>query len=413
MEKRLRGLASSWFFAPYLGSADLDFFKRIKDTPIDYKVVQVKRVQKDERVLGYVSKATLERVEVVTDHANPRTRRTRDAFTQAVVEEFRRAPDSYDFIISHSNEVPSHAAALQLKRAYPGVPWIAYFGDVISKNPYLKYIGEYPLSAEDDETEALTLQHADLVIVNNEYQKQLMFAGELSRYAHKAVVIPHCYDPAMYPEAPGTPNARFTLMHLGTLYHVKRTAEPLLRAVDRLIEIYPQYRSRFEVVFYGSSVTSHDISVHAFMRNRNHVRFEDSIPYLDSLRRMREADALILIDGVFSAAEDKLEFNPFFPGKLTDYMGAEKPMFAITMERGPTADLLRESGNLVADTRVDRIAYVLKRYIDRKVTPDTAPYRRFRCANVSAQMEEAIRRTVKAARSSPAPTAGKPDSAAA
>lgn len=397
-EMRLRGFASSWFFAPYLGSADLDFFKRIKDTPFDYKVVQVQRGQKDERVLRYTTRATLDRVEVVTDHQNPRTRRTRDAFVSRVLSEFRKSPDAYDFLVSHSNEVPSHRAALEIKRERPGLPWIAYFGDVISRNPYLKYIGEYPLREEDDETEALTLEHADLIIVNNEYQKQLMFSGDAARFAHKAQVIPHCYDPAMFPEAADGPNARFTLMHLGTLYHVKRTAEPLLRAVDRLIEIYPAYKNRFEVHFYGGSPSSHDISTYAFMRNRNQVRFEDPVPYLESLRLMRQADALVLLDGVFSAAEDGLEASPFFPGKLTDYMGAGRPMFALTMDRGPTADLLRESGNLVADTRVDRIAYVLKRYIDRKVQPDASSFRRFQCVHVAAQMEEAVRRTVRNAR---------------
>ena len=38
---KTNGFAISWFFAPYIGSADIDFYKRIKNTNIDYLVAQV------------------------------------------------------------------------------------------------------------------------------------------------------------------------------------------------------------------------------------------------------------------------------------------------------------------------------------------------------------------------------------
>lgn len=401
MVTRPRGFALSWFFAPYVGSADIDFFKRIKDTAIDYTVVQVRRGQKDEAVLRYATRARIERVEIaVSDHLRPRTRSVRDEFIAGAQREFARAPDGFDFLISHSNEVPSHAAALELKRRYPRLPWIAYFGDVIGANPYVKYIADYPLQEEDAETEALALRHADVVILNNEFQKELMFAGALRDLAKKAVVVPHCFDPAMYPQDAPRPNDRFTFMHLGTLYHVKRTAAPLLRGLDRLVEVYPRYRDRFEVVFYGGAPCAEDDAVHFQMRNRNQARFEKPIPYLESLRRMREADALVLIDGLFSEKEDGLAFNPFFPGKLADYMGAERPILAITMPRGPTAEILGEGGYLCADDRVDRVAYVLKRYLDGKIAVRSEAFRRFECSHVAAQMERAIRSALRGGASS-------------
>lgn len=391
MQRRPRGFAISWFFAPYLGSADLDLFKRLKDTDVHYDVVQVKRDQKDDRILNYITEATFERFEVTTDHRNPRTRKVRDDFEAAALELFKKRRSSYDFILSHSNEVPSHAVAFKIKEQAPELPWIAYFGDVVSTNPYVRHIGNYPLHDEDIETEARTLEHADLVICNNEYQKKLMFSGPLEKFATKAVVIPHCYDPAMFPRASRARNERFTFMHVGTLYHVKRTAEPLLRAVDRLLEIYPEYRNRFEVVFYGGPYYANDLTTHAYMRHRSHVRLEESVPYMESLRLMQTADVLVAIDGIFTREDDNLDFNPFFPGKLTDYMGANKPIMAITMPRGPTTDVLHASGNLTADLRLDRIAYVLKRYLDKKVPHDATPFARFDCAVVSVEMEAALK----------------------
>ena len=385
--KRLKGFAVSWFFAPYLGSADLDFFKRIKNCDLDFDLVQVKREAKDDRVLQFIGAATLTRHEIETDHRNPRTRKTRDDFRRGALALFEKNAGSYDFMVSHSNEVPSHAIALECKKRAPHLPWVAYFGDVVSTNPYAKVLGSYPLHAEDCATEALTLELADVIICNNEYQRRLMFSGPMERFASKAVVVPHCYDSTMFSTTPVSRNDRFVFMHLGTLYGTRRTAQPLLQAIDRLIEIYPRYEHRFEVVFYGGGYCQEDLVAHAAMRHRSHARLEGAVPYLDSLELMRRADVLVNIDGIFTRDAGDLDANPFFPGKLTDYMGARKPIMGITMDIGPTADILRASGNLIADTTVDRIAYVMKRYLDRKVNFTDSSFVEYDVSFVARDME--------------------------
>lgn len=98
---------------------------------------------------------------------------------------------------------------------------------------------------------------------------------------------------------------------------------------------------------------------------------------------------------MFNEEEDGIKCNPFFPGKLADYMGAMKPIAAVTMAVGPTADILLRSRNLIADLRVDRIAYILKRYLDGKVTPDFSVYADYSINTIAPQMENAIRSVVK------------------
>ncbi len=394
--KKINGFAPSWFFAPYIGSADLDFFKRIKDTNISYSVVQVARDMRDDHILTYAT-TDIERIEIQDlDHTRPRTQDAREKFVAGVLKAFGNAGKNFDFVISHSNELISHAAAAKIKEKNPELPWIAYFGDLFVKNPYVKYIHGFPLVQEDCAIERETLRKADLVILNNEYQRDLMFTNDLASLAKKAVVIPHCYDAAMYPraEVSAVKNEKFVFAHLGTLYHIKRTAEPVLKAVDRLLEIYPEYSGRFEIRFYGAAPAPLDSACHAAMRNPHHVHFLGQVPYTESLRLMAEADALLLIDGLFSQEEDGLDCNPFFPGKLTDYMGARKPIASITMAKGPTADLMLRSKNLIADSRIDRIAYVLKRYIDRKINPDYSVYDEYSVGNVSKMMESAIRSVI-------------------
>lgn len=392
--KELKGFVVSWFFAPYIGSADIDLFKRLKDTSFSCTVVQVRRDLRDDRVLEYATNAKFRRIELDADHRQPRTKRARKKFIEGTIQAFGASSERYDFLLSHSNEMVSHAAAAEIKRRHPQLPWIAYFGDLFVANPYVKYIEDYPLVEEDCEIERATLRQADLVILNNPWQRDLMFRGDLARHAHKAVVVPHCFDPAMYPPVPERSSDKFTLAHLGTLYHVKRTAEPVLRGVERLLDIYPAYKKRFELVFYGGSPSANDIDVYASMRHRSHVRFEEPVGYLESLALMKQADALLLIDGIFNEREDGLTFSPFFPGKLADYMGARRPILAVTMPKGPTADILARSGNLLADERVDRIAYVLKRYLDRRIEPDYKVYEEFAVSEIAPQMERAIRSVV-------------------
>jgi len=394
---RLRGFVASWFFAPYRGSADLDLFKRLARTPLDYELVQVRRAGADPQILAIPMEARFSRTEISTDHAQPRTRRTRDDFIAGVLAKFREAPTPYDFLLSHSNEVPSHAAALECRKLRPDVPWIAYFGDPVLKNPYVAHMAEYPLHAEDCATEAATLEQADVVLCNNPWQRDLMFSGPLAKHAHKAVVVPHCFEPAFYPSAPAELPGLFRFLHLGTLYSVKRTARPLLLAVDRLLELYPRYANRFEVVFRGGPYHAGDRETWASMRHADHVRLEPEVPFLESLAIMQRAHVLVSIDGIFDEAEHGLTASPFFPGKLVDYMGAGRPITAITMERGPTADVLRASGNLVADERPDRIAFVLKRYLDGKAPTGTPDWSRYSSRVVGAEMEAVLRAAARRA----------------
>ena len=392
---QLSGFAVSWFFAPYVGSADIDFYKRIKNTDISYLVVQVARENRDARLMRHAGRATIERIEIDADHRNPRSVAARTKFSDEVVEIFERSDRKFDFLISHSNELISHHAAARIKEKHPALPWIAYFGDLFEKNPYIPHMRGYPLIKEDTEIEHNALRQADMIMLNNEYQRELMFAGEFAQYAHKAVVIPHCFDPAMYePPAPREPG-KFIFAHLGTLYHVKRTASPVLQAVDRLLEIYPEYRNRFEVHFYGGSPYPIDVDAHRDMRFRDHVRFEHGVSYIESLSIMAQSDVLILIDGMFDA-EDGLKSSPFFACKLADYMGADKPILAVTMPSGPAADIMNKSGNLVADLRIDRIAYVMKRYLDRKVDVDRSVYAEYSIDVTAPQMDTAIRSIIKA-----------------
>lgn len=384
-DRRLHGFVSSWLFAPYSGSADLDLFKRLLHCDVDFDVVQVRRERHDPRLLEKPARATFTRHELDVP-GGPRTRPAREAFLRGVRARFEALERPPDFLLSHSNEVPSHQAALALKRAHPDLPWLAYFGDVVSGNPYVRHMSEYPLFAEDVVIERETLANADVVICNNVHQRQMMLGVEPGA-AGRMVVVPHCFVADWYPPpAPRAPGP-FTFMHLGTLYSVKRRARPVLEAVDLLLEVYPALAGTFRVVFVGDDTPDGDLEAWRSMRHAAHVEFWPGVPYLDSLALMQKADALVIIDGIF----DELAASPYLPGKLADALGAHRPLVALTMPAGPTAEVLRARGEPLANDDPERVAFVLKRHLDGRVRSDEATTPGFRSELVGAAMDLCFR----------------------
>jgi hypothetical protein len=305
-----------------------------------------------------------------------------------VVETFLALEGEVDFLLSHSNEVPSHRAALELKRLRPDLPWVAYFGDVVSANPYVRHMAEYPLFADDCATEQATLQSADLVICNNDYQRAL-FVKACPTAARRLVTVPHCFEATWYPPAPQERRGPLTFVHLGTLYPVKRSAQPLLAATELLLDVYPEHRDQFRLVFVGDDVPERDRLAWQSMRHGDHVLFKEGVPYLDSLGLMASSDVLVIIDGVFD--ESELDASPYLPGKLTDYLGAGKPLLASTMRRGPTADLLEARREPWADDDPERLAFVMRQHLTGRVSTRRSSDRLYRAEVVGAAMEICFR----------------------
>lgn len=384
----LRVFVSSWLFAPSTGSADVDLFKRLRHCDAQFEVVQVRGRLVDPRLLDFPSRARFVRHEVDLADAQPRSQGARERFIEAVVERF--SPDRHQLVLSHSNEVPSHEAALRVKRLNPDVPWVAYFGDLVSQNPYVRHMREYPLFEDDCYVEEQTLRHADVIICNNPYQASLMAARVPREVGAPIIVIPHPYDPRFVEPQVRTTEGPFTFMHLGALYPVKRMASPVLRAIDLLLEVYPALANRLQMLFIGDDVSDADLAAWRRMANPHVVRFIPGVSYLASLDLMQRADALVLIDGLFNRHDDGIESSPFMPGKLADYLGAGRRILGITMEQGSSADWLRAAGQSVVSENPQAIAFAMKRLVEGRF-PQPRPPLRLRAELVGAEMELVMR----------------------
>ncbi|MFM5118236.1 glycosyltransferase [Aeromonas veronii] len=370
----------SWHFPPYKSSSAFNLFKRIKSLDKTFDVAQIKRDGPQDNISMFeFSDAIFNRFEIDVGGENSRCVETRDKYIDSVMNLFDdlKKKNHYEYIFSHSHEFVSHLAAINIKRKYPHLKWIASFGDPIKSNPYDKYYN-FPLGDVDAASEGDVISLADKIVVTNDYQKEFMLQAHGAQdSSHKFASLHHCFDKRMYTQS-HKKNDVFTFMHIGMLYKFKRTSEPFISAARNLINTHPEYKDKFKIEFYGANdkyikdAELGDLS--------GVVSFNGSVSYLDSLKLMTQADALLLREADF--AQDGLSTSPFYPGKLADYFAVKKPMLSVGMSKGFVTDIFGEINMpSLAETDIDGIALAYKSFIDGKTTLNNSVIERFDAEN--------------------------------
>lgn len=369
-------LIVSWHFPPYKSSSAFNLFKRLKDTGYEYDVLQIKRVDKpDNEGMFRFASSRFNRYEIEVFSEDARDPEARVHFIDKVLEFYNvlKEKNHYSAMISHSHEIASHMAAMAIKNSNPKLRWVASFGDPIAANPFNESY-KFPMLEEDSQTEIEVLQQADRIIVTNPYQRDLIVETQKQPVDEKKFfVLPHCFDERMYLRSNDSntsgnehtnPNV-FRFMHVGMLYKFKRTAEPFMLGAQRLLQKHPELRGQFVLEFYGAndryiqSATDYGLE--------NIASFKGTVNYLESLTIMTQADCLLLRDADFS--DQGIKNTPFYPGKLADYMGAKKPLLAITMKHGCVPDMLAKLGGAsLTENDVEGIADAMHDAIQGRLT---------------------------------------------
>ncbi|ATH79323.1 hypothetical protein CLM76_17730 [Vreelandella venusta] len=392
-------LVVSWHFPPYKSSSAFNLFKRLKDTGFEYDVLQIKRADKpdNEGMFRYAS-SRFNRYEIEVPTEDARDPEARAHYVQKVLDFYRRLKDHnhYRVMISHSHEIASHLAAMAIKKANPELRWVASFGDPIAANPFNASY-QFPMLEEDSRTEAEVLQQADRIIVTNPYQQAIVSHSQAQPVDQsKFFVLPHCFDERMYPpqaeQAGSLPSKAegervFRFMHVGMLYKFKRTAEPFMRGAQRLLEKHPELLGRFTLEFYGAN--DRYIQAAADYGLEGVASFKGTVSYLESLAVMTQADCLLLRDADFS--DQGLRDTPFYPGKLADYLGAKKPVLAVTMANGCVPDMLaRLGGASLTEEDINGIADAMWAAMQGQLTVNSEEAERYSHQQTAERARQAL-----------------------
>jgi len=145
---------------------------------------------------------------------------------------------------------------------------------------------------------------------------------------------------------------KFSLIHLGSLLD-KRNPIHLLRAYKRFCDSSEEKRLNSCLYIIGRMDKSHLKMITNDWNNFNNIKaFNTRITYLQSKKIMKEASVLILLEAIAS-------FSPFMPGKLSDYIVANKPILALTPKESEVSRLLGKDYNYSCE--VDDEDMILKR----------------------------------------------------
>ena len=152
---------------------------------------------------------------------------------------------------------------------------------------------------------------------------------------------------------------KFCLLYSGVLYPNGRDPTSLFHAIQILKESEAIAEDNFELIFQGAGDGKDYLNLIESLKITNIVKFTPSVPYLDSLVCVKEANTLVIIQGQV--------FDYQVPGKLYEYIKSGKPIIVMTPNDSSTAlAALQHPMSSVVSTQ-DEIAEKLLECINGKL----------------------------------------------
>ncbi|MCC6139075.1 MAG: hypothetical protein IT389_00505 [Nitrospira sp.] len=265
---------------------------------------------------------------------------------------------SGDLLVTFGEPMSVHLAGLRLKRMI-GMPWVAHFSDPWADNPHRRIPVLRQLNRG---LEAAVVNAADRLIFTSDETRQLVMRKYPSRMAMKSRVLSHAFDPTMYGSI-NDGHDGIIVRHLGNFYG-RRKPDPLIKAVQQLYREQPDLLKDVRIEFVGGIRRVPASLLDALPPTL--IRFLPPVDYKTSLALMKSADLLVVIDAPF-------EQSVFLPSKLIEYIGAQRPIFAITPP-GTSAKVVSKLGGLVAHPEsIEDVAGKLAESIKRVRLPQSEP----------------------------------------
>lgn len=294
---------------------------------------------------------------------------------------------SFDAFVTCSQPHCNHLIGLELKRL-TGKPWIAYLSDPWTDNVYATF-STRTLFDHNLRIETEVMRKADRVFFTSPEIRELVmgkFSAELHR---KCGILTHSFVPEWYRRgtvARDSNDDSVRILHTGHFYG-PRSPLPLFRALDELREAGGT-AERLHFIFCGGMKPEDE----RYLQDKgltSMVTLAGTVPYLDSLAEMEQADYLLLVDAPLSDSKESV----FLPSKLVDYLGSNKPIIGITPGQGASARVLRETGHMVCDIADhEGIVDALKLVIEGQlcIVPDTVASAAYGMDQVSCVMRNAL-----------------------
>ncbi|NQY05955.1 MAG: hypothetical protein HRT68_07055 [Flavobacteriaceae bacterium] len=240
------------------------------------------------------------------------------------------------YVLGTGHDFNVHHAVARLKVE---VPIMAHIHDPYPFNqypePYRQYKFLYSRMASQFKR---VIRNVDFVSFPSLYLKDWMsrFYPEIDK---KHLIIPHpeCiadYSNIACPKSfDKLDDSQFILMHLGSLLK-ERNPIHLLKAFKRFCQSDPEKKEKAFLYIIGRINNEYvDLIQDKQGAAENIQSINSRVTYPQTKQIMTKATALIILEAIS-------EFSPFMPGKISDYLMADKPIVALTPLKSEVSRLL-------------------------------------------------------------------------
>lgn len=244
--------------------------------------------------------------------------------------------DRPDVLYSTYPTPSSHVIGWLLHRL-TGIPWVAEFRDPMVEEGYPAVRIERDLRRW---IERKVLRNASRVVVVTESARRL-YCKRADRGSDFVVNVPNGFDEDPAGRRPDPPSCRtesrnkpLVVLHSGVLYPAERNPRPLLEALSQLAKESLLDHTLF--VFRGAGNETKWRQSADELGLKDVVEFRDQISYAAAVEEMRNADALMVLQGAAC--------NRQIPAKVYEYLATGKPVLCLADPRGDTAALFNSLG---------------------------------------------------------------------
>lgn len=301
----------------------------------------------------------------------------------------------YDIMISFAQYTWTHVAAYYLRKKH-NIPWVVFFSDPWGNNPDLNI---RPLRRY---MELKVLLACNAIVYPNHLLKDWalsQFPVQRELFEEKSFIVPYFYDSNLFPKTDtASGNGKIVFRHMGQI-PVGGYILSLLHGIKMLKDEGDYLKNKLLFEFYGRVNSSYKGSVEKLVVNlglKKNVFFSSKsnriihMPYNESLKLMKESNALLLL-GIHPSFYNGWG-NTVLHVKLVDYIGANKPIFALAGKNSITHQIFSDNNGFCSDDDPIVIKEALKRFIaDPQIVSNTTR-ERFSIDNVYPLWQEVFRK---------------------
>jgi len=250
--------------------------------------------------------------------------------------------EKIDIIYSTAPSYTNHLVGLVFK-LLTGKGWMADYRDLWTGYP-TRRLSPGLRKRIEEWMDATVLKKADAVNIVSPKWRDFLLRRFSFLSPEKVTCYTNGYDPEDYESIPKSKrqDGKWRITYAGSILQGYPT--PLfLRAIGELCEEIPEMREEVEINFYGDICDEQLIQINniieKFSLQRN-VFVNGRVHRQKALEIMRNSDLLLLM-----YIEGDLNEDGCIPAKLFEYIGAQRPIFAIVPKNGSAAEIVR-SGDI-------------------------------------------------------------------